>query len=227
MNWWYGLVGWFTSDRIIALATVGYLFVTVVMARLVHFQRKDHRSALKIATQNVEALRSAERPWIEVGIEYPRINGIPLTTVLVTFTNFGKTPAKVTEIVISRELQHGIQYLPWPPAHSTDIEGLDGETLIAPSASFERAVDLTPMPRDLSAPENLTNRFINGFVWLYGLVHYADSEGKPHTTYYCYARKLPIWEASIVRNRTMTDDERRAYGTGFRKRGPARFNSYT
>lgn len=68
--------GWLTPDKVIAISTMIYAFVTIVMFFSIRSQAKaSHRqadvayTAAKAAKQSADALIATERPWILVTIE--------------------------------------------------------------------------------------------------------------------------------------------------------------
>jgi hypothetical protein len=67
---------WFTPDKVIALATIVYAFVTTVMffairsqARAAHRQADIADTAAKAAQKSADSLVNVERPWILVRME--------------------------------------------------------------------------------------------------------------------------------------------------------------
>ena len=75
-SWLTSAWGWYTPDKITALATIVYAAVTIVMFLAIHSQAKAaHRQAdiadvaAKAAKQSADTLINVERPWILVRME--------------------------------------------------------------------------------------------------------------------------------------------------------------
>jgi hypothetical protein len=97
---------WFTPDKIIALATVIYALVTIVMFIEIRAQTKasSHQSKIaeivaKAAQQSADALMMTEQAWIVVTVDsiFPAPESQEIT-VIVRIKNYGRTPAKVTRV---------------------------------------------------------------------------------------------------------------------------------
>lgn len=93
------LLSWFTPDKIIAIATIVYAGVTVVMffeirsqAKAARDQAEISRNAADAATRSADALINAERAWVHVQLVGP---GRSLTTYTLRTVNYGRTPAEI------------------------------------------------------------------------------------------------------------------------------------
>jgi len=195
---WSWLAGLLTSDRIIALATVVYAIVTIVMFRSIRSQaRAAHRQAdiadlaAKAAKQSADAIISSERAWIAVRAKHnmktssraTALTGDPVEGVDCIIQNCGKTPARLTGIGMRHEIVKKGTELSGKPNHENMIKPM-GEMLLAPGDSASRSVLV--MDREIRALGNTP-----GYLYVYGIVHYLDAFNAKRYTGFCWSCEFP------------------------------------
>jgi len=199
---WVHIPALFTSDRIIALATVLYAGVTIVMffsirsqAKAIHRQVDIAARAAGAAEKSADTLVSTERAWVFGNIEpFPGDGTIvpdsdelshllKVVRVNYTLTNYGHTPACITAIgVRSHQFDNLEDAVTGPPDYGQIVQVCD---YLAPGkvgGSFF-----------LMAPNDFIS--INRqekFLIICGKIEYEDVYGNCHTTKFCFDYHRPL-----------------------------------
>lgn len=167
--------------------------------------------AAEAARESAEAFVLSERAWIQVHIAKPpeaqvsstrtQDGGTNNTIERVWFwpdvMNFGRTPAKMTKIIvvtcqIPKPLGEHTQMppqLPTEPRYDADYQrrviGIERDMMLAQN------MGITPIPIEVKADEweRITSR--KSTLYLYGFIDYLDVVNEPHQTRFCEVYWVP------------------------------------
>jgi len=213
---------WFTPDKIVAIATVVYAVVTVVMFREIRRQTEATRGQAEIAEtaanaakQSADAFVNSERPWVlldwersAVKIERPYLVAIEdrldalASNCLFSMKNFGRTPAKV----LSGKAVLRIGESPVEPPE-IEIEKLDSGAefvFIFPQGETRAGEARLPTMHVSKNDREAVSKGIK-FLWLCGIFRYVDTfirkdKVEPYVTTFCYLYETrtnashPFWQ---------------------------------
>jgi hypothetical protein len=207
---------WFNPERVMALATVVYAVVTIVMFFSIRSQARTARRAAEYAqtmsdtaSKQLAMVQRIERPWLiatvgqlqEVAIEAIRQH---MMSAKCTIRNCGKTPAWITAwINVTKVIEIG-EELPPEPDYGEEIERLD-EYPLPPEGTIGSMLNWHPDQVRDAHRDKLA-------LYAFGFVSYRDGFGRSHETRFCYRYYPPF------RNNKMQ---------GFHLGGPPEYNNHT
>jgi hypothetical protein len=160
-------------------------------------------TAADAAKKSAEALIKSERAWINVEVNTSeKLTEVRLPPTLDQFwiwpriKNYGKTPARITRIVIRPHLlpaaipnlpQHIPPQLPPEPEYASELTAdSEAEIMVPPQ------VEISPFPAgiDVSDFERIKQRV--EFLYVYGYVNYTDISGLHRQTRFCQLYWVPF-----------------------------------
>lgn len=198
-DWYAPLRVWFTSDRIIALATVVYAVVTIVMffsirsqAKATHRQADIARDAADAAKQSADALMSSERAWMIGKPNMRKFERAPepleLFMYVCNFKNIGRTPARIIQTGLALRKTKSLKDIPPEPGYEKGEIFSYNEILIVPRDSFANTTVSQITKQDYLA---LKPSGIGLAIYAYGFVNYLDVFGNCHETCFCHYYYIP------------------------------------
>jgi hypothetical protein len=146
---------------------------------------KEHADATR---ETVQTLMVGQRAWITVTMgAMPDFTPDPSTMQILwlspTFTNCGKTPARIIRIRAREEEIPNGQQLPEPPIYEgvgVSPARFDGTAFLPPNASIQ------PINIGMVPAAFIAIRQGNPVLYLYGFVDYRDVYDRQWTTRFCF-----------------------------------------
>ena len=132
------------------------------------------------ALETAKAITLSERAYVKISHLEAGINiGLTGTAQMtVKVKNFGRTPARITDVILTYKLLLSTEPLPTAPDYSATpaLQPLQAFLVTEDELFFSRTFALGPQNNDL---EDGTKR-----LWLYGYVDYIDTFGERHRAGY-------------------------------------------
>ena len=165
------------TDVVIAGFTIVLAVVTAILAR---YTAKLWGATKDLVTESGDVARKELRAYVKVSYSQP---GITMETasgvfrVTIQVKNFGRTPARVTNVLVKHIVLLHSGTLPDIPDYGRDTQTSEGLTafLVAGDEAFLSLVFSGIEAESLSAVERKMNK-----LWLYGYVDYIDQFGQRH-----------------------------------------------
>ena len=205
-SWLTALWTWFTPDRVIAVATIIYAGVTMVMffairsqARAAHRQADIAATAAEAAKRSADALINSERAWIVVDktlpppdmlMPQPSPGPLMVMTFGFTFRNCGKTIARPRDGRIrfhTVETSKGLPAIPDYGAKS-NVHEIPRGRIIAPNQTFGGGALLEE--RMLSHEQITAIKQHTLSLYIYGFIAYRDFVGDDQELRFCYVYRF-------------------------------------
>lgn len=206
-SWFTTALDWCTADRVIALATIVYALVTIVMffairsqAKAAHRQADIARDAATAAEKSADALINSERAWIvvddispppEVLMPQPSPGPLMVMTFGVRFKNCGRTIARPTDGRIRFHTVETTGGLPPIPDYGAkgDVHGLPPGRIIAPNQTFGGGALLEETMLSHEQITAIKQHTLS--LYFYGFIAYRDFVGDDHEMRFCYVYRFP------------------------------------
>jgi hypothetical protein len=158
------LTGYIDANTVIALASAASALFALALFSNAHHQlkhnRKVERAYVKIShpSPGIEQLDSSGNIWLTVSIK-----------------NYGRTPARITDVVIKPVVIPRGDQLPTVPDYTVQYEGPKPKAFLVTDDEFflRRFYKITP--DETSKVKNLTSD-----LYMIGYVDYTDQFGKHH-----------------------------------------------
>ncbi len=183
-------IGAFVEDHegaLTALATIAIATFTWTLYKSTDKLWKETKAASKIAQtsataalKNAQAVEATERAYVKIshcppGLVFSDLPGI--CSVQIKIHNLGNTPARITDVVISRLIQPETSVLPAIPRYETRDKREESFLYKDDPFYFIRRFTLADSDRD--GMQNGSIKF-----YLYGYVDYIDQFGTRHRSGY-------------------------------------------
>ena len=164
-------------DRTMAISTAVLSLFTLGMAVVIFRQ--------------LRATQLSERAWVTGSPEFNNFTRAPASNEYivypVSYTNVGKSPARLMQAGVSLKMIESLSNLPKRPAYLPSELAELNQVLLVPGDSFA----LTAPPIQMTEAQYWDMRNSRVVLWAHGFVKYRDIFGRKHETVFCHYYRLP------------------------------------
>lgn len=138
--------------------------------------------SLYVVIRQTKVLANSERPWVVPSLDHNAIlqaigTGAQDIPVIVTYRNYGQTPAWITSLGF--QIWTGVAGQFRPPFDCT-WGTMSRQVLVRDSNSFIQTVGALYLPEYIEVKLGIRAAYV------YGYITYKDDGGKSHSTRFCY-----------------------------------------
>jgi hypothetical protein len=192
-------LNFFTSDRIIAIATATYAVVTWITYRAIKSQAEDTQLQAKIAEdaaraaqRSANALTNSERAWLIGKPNMQKFEGPPepgqVLLYVCNIKNIGRTPARILESGLALRKAKSLDDIPQIPDYRNEEVRSFNEIVIIPRDSFASTTVGQVWKGDYLAIKPSAKGLI---LYACGFVKYLDIFNDRHETHFCHYYYIP------------------------------------
>jgi uncharacterized protein (UPF0333 family) len=160
------------GEWVMAILTLAYVVISFFSFRAIKNQSKTAKQAADAASANAVALMNAERAWVVVAVKGTMGTWRPDDNATeIVFSNVGKTPALINEVIVKTERVRSIQ----------DVSGSAQE-----GAVIDEMKDVLVAPGEHLAIPISVDQSMSSAVVVRGIVKYSDANKRPWCTRFLY-----------------------------------------